>query len=56
MKHNNEELATAVDTFRDYICEEVQALSLTVMANRPSEATEIEMDEFVLVVDLDVVK
>jgi isoleucyl-tRNA synthetase len=56
LQNNNEELATAVDAFRDYICEEVQALSLTIMQNRPAEATEIEMDEFMLVVDLDVVK
>lgn len=56
LQNNNEELATAVATFRDYICDEVQALSLTIMQDRPAEAVEIEMDEFVLVVDLDVVK
>ncbi|MFN3850973.1 MAG: isoleucine--tRNA ligase [Spirosomataceae bacterium] len=56
LQNNNQELADAVDAFREYICKEVQALSLTIMQDRPAEAIEIEMDEFMLVVDLDVVK
>jgi isoleucyl-tRNA synthetase len=55
LQNNNDELAEAIDAFREYICKEVQAVSLTIMKDRPAEAIEIEMDEFLLVVDLDVV-
>ena len=56
LQNNNQELADAVAAFREYICKEVQALSLTIMQDRPAEAIEIEMDEFNLVVDLDLAK
>ncbi len=49
LQNNNEELAKAIEANKAYICEEVQALSLEVVDNL-SEAAELEMEEFVLVV------
>lgn len=49
LQNNNEELAKAIEANKSYICEEVQALSLEVVDNL-SEAAELEMEEFVLVV------
>ena len=53
--NNNEALATAVEANSDYISQEVQALSLEVLAEKPANAVEIEMDEFMLVVTVEVV-
>ena len=47
LENNNTELIEAILGQKDYICEEVQALSLTI-TDSLSEATEIEMDEFLL--------
>ncbi|GAB3928340.1 isoleucine--tRNA ligase [Larkinella terrae] len=44
----NEVLASAIETHREYICQEVQALSLEVVSDLNGNATEIEMDEFLL--------
>jgi isoleucyl-tRNA synthetase len=54
LQKNNEELAKAITANKDYICEEVQALSLNVV-NNLNDAVELEMDEFVLVVKVGVV-
>lgn len=53
--NNNEALAAAVEANSDYISQEVQALSLEVLSKKPSNAVEIEMDEFILVVVVEVV-
>ncbi len=53
LQNNNEELAKAIALNKAYICEEVQALSLEVVDNL-SNAVELEMDEFVLVVKVEV--
>ncbi|MGR3810650.1 isoleucine--tRNA ligase [Jiulongibacter sp. NS-SX5] len=55
LQNNNEELAKAVEANKAYICEEVQALSLEVVSDL-SDATELEMDEYVLVVKVEVVE
>src|SRR5690606_9015305 len=55
LQNNNEELAKAIEANKAYICEEVQALSLEVVDSL-SDAVELEMDEFVLVVKVGVVK
>ncbi|RRB02105.1 isoleucine--tRNA ligase [Larkinella rosea] len=44
----NDVLASAIETHRDYICQEVQALSLELVSDLNGNATEIEMDEFLL--------
>ncbi|WP_304233205.1 isoleucine--tRNA ligase [Jiulongibacter sediminis] len=49
LQNNNEELAKAIEVNKDYICQEVQALSLEVIDSL-NDAAELEMDEFVLVV------
>ncbi len=53
--NNNEALTAAVEANREYISQEVQALSLEVLAQKPANAVEIEMDEFILVVTVEVV-
>ena len=56
LQNNNAELAAAVEANRDYICAEVQALSLTLVEGLDNEkAVEIPMDEFTLRVLLEVV-
>jgi isoleucyl-tRNA synthetase len=52
--NNNTALIEAITTNQDYICQEVQALSLAVVDSLPN-ATEIEMDEFVLKMKVEVV-
>ncbi len=54
LQNNNEELAAAIVTNRDYICQEVQAVSLDLTADLNGSATEIEMDEFLLKIKLEV--
>lgn len=56
LHNNNETLITAVQTNKDYICQEVQALSLAIVQEPIEHASEIEMDEFLLIVKVDVVK
>lgn len=56
LHNNNETLITAVHTNKDYICQEVQALSLAIVQEPIEHASEIEMDEFLLIVKVDVVK
>jgi isoleucyl-tRNA synthetase len=58
--NNNEALTAAVEANSEYIKQEVQALSLEVLAEypfgeKPANAVEIEMDEFMLVVVVEVV-
>jgi isoleucyl-tRNA synthetase len=53
LQNNNEELAAAILANKAYICEEVQALSLEVVSEI-SDATEIEMEEFVLMLTVKV--
>jgi len=54
LQNNNEELAAAIVANKAYICEEVQALSLEVVSEI-TDATEIEMEEFVLIFKIDVI-
>lgn len=56
LHNNNETLITAVQTNKDYICQEVQALSLAIVQEPIENSSEIEMDEFLLIVKVDVVK
>lgn len=53
--NNNEALTAAVEANSEYISQEVQALSLEVLAEKPTNAVEIEMDEFMLVVTVEVI-
>ena len=51
LERNNDELAAAVETNSEYIRQEVQAVSLDLVASlngsgQPGTAVEIEMDEF----------
>jgi isoleucyl-tRNA synthetase len=55
LQNNDNLLASAVSANRDYICQEVQALDLNLVIDLNGEATEIEMDEFVLKVKIEVV-
>ena len=55
LQDNNAELTAAILTHRPYICEEVQAQALDVVAELDTQASEIEMDEFMLRVHLEVV-
>ena len=48
LERNDETLATAIETNRDYIRQEVQAVSLDLVNDLNGSATEIEMDEFQL--------
>jgi isoleucyl-tRNA synthetase len=52
--NNNELLADAINANREYVCQEVQALSLEILSEIPTNAVEIEMDEFMLVVSINV--
>ena len=54
LQNNSAELAQAIEANRDYICAEVQALSLTLVDNMDEQAAEIPMDEFTLRVMLEV--
>jgi isoleucyl-tRNA synthetase len=49
-----EVLTSAIETHKDYICQEVQALSLELVNDLNGNATEIEMDEFLLRVKVEV--
>jgi isoleucyl-tRNA synthetase len=55
LQNNDSLLANAVTANKDYICQEVQALDLNLVGDLNGEATEIEMDEFVLKVKIEVV-
>lgn len=55
LTNNNETLVDAVQANKDYICQEVQALSLDV-SDSVEQSSEIEMDEFLLVVKVEVAK
>ena len=55
LANNNETLVDAVQANKDYICQEVQALSLDITGS-VEQASEIEMDEFLLVVKVEVAK
>lgn len=54
LKNNNQELAEAVDAFKDYISTEVQALSIEI-GNDFENLSEIEMDEYMLLVNISVI-
>jgi len=55
LQNNNELLTSAVSANKDYICQEVQALDLTLVGDLNGAASEIEMDEFLLKVKIEVV-
>ena len=55
VRNNDGLLASAVSANKDYICQEVQALDLNLVGDLNGEATEIEMDEFLLKVKIEVV-
>ena len=55
LENNNAELADAVETNKSYICQEVQAVQLDLVADLNGSASEIEMDEFLLKVKIEVV-
>ncbi|SKB58773.1 isoleucine--tRNA ligase [Dyadobacter psychrophilus] len=55
LQDNDALLASAVTANKDYICQEVQALELTLINDLNGEANEIEMDEFLLKVKIEVV-
>jgi len=55
LENNSSELAEAVTANKNYICQEVQALALDLVADLNGSATEIEMDEFLLKVKIEVV-
>jgi len=55
LQNNDGLLASAVTANKDYICQEVQALDLNLVGDLNGEATEIEMDEFLLKVKIEVV-
>lgn len=54
VQDNNPELAEAVTSNKDYICQEVQAISLELVTDLNGSATEIEIDEFLLKVKIEV--
>ncbi|WP_298361447.1 isoleucine--tRNA ligase [Runella sp.] len=54
LENNNEELADAVATNKNYICQEVQAIALDLVTDLNGSASEIEMDEFLLKVKIEV--
>ncbi|GAA4457766.1 isoleucine--tRNA ligase [Nibrella saemangeumensis] len=54
LENNSAELAEAIEANKPYICQEVQALSLDLVSDLNGNATEIEMDEFLLKVKVDV--
>ncbi|MCP9767250.1 isoleucine--tRNA ligase [Lacihabitans sp. LS3-19] len=47
LENTNEEVTKAIKTYTNYICQEVQALKLDI-ENEVSDASEIEMDEYLL--------
>ncbi|TLV00831.1 isoleucine--tRNA ligase [Dyadobacter luticola] len=55
LQNNDSLLATAVTSNKEYICQEVQALNLSLVGDLNGEAKEIEMDEFLLKVKIEVV-
>ena len=55
LQNNDELLASAVTANREYICQEVQALDLSLVSDLNGSANEIEMDEFLLKVKIEVV-
>ncbi len=55
LENNNALLSSAITANKDYICQEVQALDLTLVNDLNGAATEIEMDEFLLKVKIVVV-
>ncbi|WAC11985.1 isoleucine--tRNA ligase [Dyadobacter pollutisoli] len=55
LQNNDGLLANAITANKDYICQEVQALDLSLVSDLNGEATEIEMDEFLLKVKIEVV-
>ena len=55
LQNNDGLLANAVTANKEYICQEVQALDLSLTSDLNGEATEIEMDEFLLKVKIEVV-
>ena len=55
LQNNDELLASAVTANREYICQEVQALDLSLVSDLNGSASEIEMDEFLLKVKIEVV-
>ena len=54
IENNHPDLAKAIETNKAYICEEVQARSLEVLAS-VEKATELEMDEYTLILGVKVV-
>lgn len=54
LENNNSELAEAVSSNKNYICQEVQAVALELVADLNGSASEIEMDEFILKVKIEV--
>ncbi len=55
LENNNQELVEAVLEFKEYICQEVQALQLQV-ENKISDASEVEMDDYLLRLKIVVLK
>ena len=55
LQNNDELLASAVTANKAYICQEVQALDLSLVGDLNGTASEIEMDEFLLKVKIEVV-
>ncbi|MCF2442456.1 isoleucine--tRNA ligase [Dyadobacter sp. CY345] len=55
LQNNDELLASAITANREYICQEVQALDLSLVSDLNGSASEIEMDEFLLKVKIEVV-
>ncbi|GAB3505347.1 isoleucine--tRNA ligase [Emticicia fontis] len=54
LQNNNEALVTAIAANKEYICQEVQALSLNIVQDAIQDASQIEMDEFLLMVKVEV--
>lgn len=54
LENNNAELAEAIEANKSYICQEVQALSLSLVSDLNGQSAEIEMDEFLLKVQVEV--
>lgn len=55
LENNNQELVSAVLAFKEYISQEVQAQSLEIQ-DRVSEASEVEMEEYLLRLKIEVMK
>lgn len=56
LQNNNETLVKAIAVNKEYICQEVQALSLNIAQDDIQDASQIEMDEFLLVVKVEVTR